>query len=212
MNQLAEEKKERATRSDKKKDIRPTVPYSLYDCISRLSYVVDTPMKDIGVTLCKKALYTTQTMEKVSTYFKRDYWATSSKLYLGDLDSHIFKFEKGLKKRRLTMRFKQKDYEQIARLAYSLDTTLSTATAILLFYAVKNVDIVNAYVSHKVSKRLDPQRMKQLKEIHKYVNEKSPYNDELPLTTFIMTILEEVKETTISATESVINWLDERAK
>lgn len=204
---VTEEK--RKVRIDRKRDIRPTIPISLYDTISRISYVTKTPIKDVGVSLCKKALYTTETIEKLSPFIKRDYWANNHILYTGDIYNDTFRFKKGLNKRRITMRFMQKDHEKLARLSYSLDMTISSATGTLLYYAIKNTNIVNAYISNKVRRSLDSQQMKQLKEIHKYINKNSPYTEEVPFSAFIMLLVEEVKETALNVSDALKNWIDD---
>ncbi|MCM3176307.1 hypothetical protein [Cytobacillus horneckiae] len=50
------EEKKRKTRSDKKKDIKPTINIKLHECINRLSYITNTPVKDVGVHICMAEL------------------------------------------------------------------------------------------------------------------------------------------------------------
>ncbi|MGN7183209.1 hypothetical protein ACTHRJ_20485, partial [Cytobacillus kochii] len=67
------EKKKRQTRSDKKKDIKPTISIDLKNCIYQLSYVTNQPVKDIVEILCEKGLQSRKVMEYLSQYFRRDY-------------------------------------------------------------------------------------------------------------------------------------------
>ncbi|MGG0678928.1 hypothetical protein ABEZ86_00030 [Micromonospora provocatoris] len=56
------------------------------------------------------------------------------------------------------MRFDQKLYDDLAELAYSLDTTISNAAALLLKSSIQNTNIVNEYISKYVYTILDPER------------------------------------------------------
>jgi len=198
---------ERKVRSDKKRDIKPTISVQLYECVNRLSYITNTPIKDVGVMICKKGLYSTVVIEYLSNYFRRNYWANNNTMYIGELDRASYIFDKGIPKQRMTMRFTQSDHDKLARLAYSLDLTISSAVALLLETSIKNTDIVNAFISNQARKELDPQRMKQLREIIKYINQNNPYEKEISLGATISMIMEEVKETAFTMSESVKHWM-----
>ncbi|WP_077324093.1 hypothetical protein [Virgibacillus siamensis] len=202
---------ERKIRSDKKRDVKPTIPIQLYECVSRISYVTSTPMKDVGELICKKGLYSTAVVEYLSQYFKRDYWANSNVLYTGDMEHAGYAAPRGMSKRRMTMRFLQKDHDKLVRLAYSLDITTSAATGLLLEASVKNTNIVNAFILNYVKKELDPKRMKQLREVLKFINKNNPYQEEITLGAFISMLMDEVKETTFTLTESLKKWLDDKS-
>lgn len=199
---------QRKVRSDKKRDIKPTIPITLYECISRLSYITNTPIKDVGVTICKKGLYSAAVMEYLANYFKRDYWANNNTLYIGDITNPMYQFPKDTLKKRLTMRFKQSDHEEMARLAYSLDVSVSSCANLLLDASIKNTDILNAFISGKVKKELDPQRMKQLREVYKFMNENNPYNEKVSFSMFISVLLDELKQTSFKMSQSLQDWLD----
>ncbi|TCP24485.1 hypothetical protein EV207_12545 [Scopulibacillus darangshiensis] len=207
MTQTIEKRKIRA---DKKRDVKPTIPIQLYETVSRLSYITSVPIKDVGVIISKRGLYSTAVLEYLSSFIKRDYWANNNVLYAGHLEGETFSFEKGIQKRRITMRFSQKDHDQLARLAYSLDIPPSSATGALLALSVKNTDIINSYISNHVKSELDAVRMKQLKEIYKYITKNNPYNKDISFGTFISILLDEVKESTFTVTEKVKSWIDER--
>ena len=66
------ETKKRKVRSDKKRDVKPTISSNLKHCIYRLSYITSTPVKDVAETLCEKGLRSRKVMDYLSTYFRRD--------------------------------------------------------------------------------------------------------------------------------------------
>lgn len=202
---------ERKERSDKKRDIRPFIPTELYECFSRTSYVTNTPMKDIGVMVCKKGLYSAAVIELLANHFRRDYWANNNTMHTGDLNRPPFKLPKGISKQRITMRFSQSDYDKVARLAFSLDTSISAATGLLIETAFMNTDIINAIITNQVKSALDSKRMKQLREIIKYINKNSPYHEERTVGEIVSFILEEMKATAFTMSESVKEWLKEHS-
>lgn len=210
IQQLKIEERNRKERSDKKRDVKPTIPISLYETINRLSYVTNTPIKDVGVTICKRGLYSTEVIEYLSSFMKREYWANSSQLFVGDLGNQKFNFPKDIQKRRMTMRFSQKEYDMLARFAYSMDLTISTATGALLYSSIKNSDVVSAFIGNHVKHKLDPVRAKQLKEIYRYMNQNSPYRESESFGAFIIWLMDELKQSTFTLTETLKTWIDER--
>lgn len=198
---------ERKTRSDKKRDIKPFVPVELYECFNRISYVTNTPIKDIGVMVCKRGLYSAAVMEKISNHFRRDYWAGNNTMLIGNLDRLPFKSQKGIAKQRMTMRFSQSDYDKLAHLAFSLDTSVSSATGLLLEMAFKNTDVINAIITSQVKDQLNTNRMKQLREILNFINKDNPYHERITIGEITSFIIEELKGTAFTMSESVNHWM-----
>ncbi|MFG6121128.1 hypothetical protein [Thalassobacillus sp. B23F22_16] len=198
---------ERKTRSDKKRDIKPFIPVELYECFNRTSYVTNTPIKDIGVMVCKRGLYSAAVMELLSNHFRRDYWASNNTMYIGDSERPPFKSQKGIAKQRMTIRFSQSDHDKLSHLAFSLDSSVSSATGLLLETAFKNTDVINAIITSQVKDELDPNRMKQLREILKFINKNNPYHERITIGEVTSFILEELKGTAFTMSESVKHWM-----
>lgn len=208
---MKKETRERKTRADKKRDVKPTIPIQLYECIARISYVTNTPIKDVAETICKKGLISAVVLEHLSNHFRRDFWADSHVLYPGNVDRPPYRLpSKGIAKRRISIRFQQQTHDKLARLAYSLDMTISSATAFLLQSAIMNTDIVNHYISLHVKKNLDKNRMKQLKEVLRYINMNNPYEEEISLGALVSFIVDEFRDTASSLQRSVQRFLEDQ--
>ena len=69
-----------------------------------------------------------------------------------------------------TIRFSQSEYSAIALLAFSLDCTVSRATAILLDISMSQIRFVNAYIKEFLQHELSKSQMREFKEILRYVN------------------------------------------
>ncbi|WP_044782864.1 MULTISPECIES: hypothetical protein [Bacillus cereus group] len=202
------EEKKRKTRSDKKKDIKPTVSLNLKETICRISYITTTPVKDVSEYICSIGLSSKQVMDLLSEYFRRDL-VFGNTCYIGNLEKVSLQRQKiDGPTDRITIRFTQQISEKINALAYALDVTPSKATAILLEVSLKNSCIVNKYLKMYLQQQLDPVRMKELKKIIKFINQNNPYEEEFSWTEFLSYIFEEVKNSTKSIPDNINDWLD----
>lgn len=202
------DKTKRKIRSDKKRDVKPTISVNLKDCIYRLSYITNTPVKDVCETLCIKGLKSRIVMDYLSNYFRRDYQYQST-IYIGDLERESLqrKFQAG-KNERITIRFKNETYEQIAYLSHALDVTPSKGTALLLDSSVRNTNILNAYVKLYLHEYIDAARMQELKQVLKYINKNNPYHEELSWFSLLSIIYDEMKDSTNNVKNLIKNWID----
>ncbi|WP_061810485.1 hypothetical protein [Rossellomorea vietnamensis] len=201
------ETKKRKVRSDKKRDVKPTISSNLKHCIYRLSYITSTPVKDVAETLCEKGLRSRKVMDYLSTYFRRDLKFANT-IYIGDFERESLqrKVQTG-KNERITIRFTQLSYEHISSLARALDVTPSKATALLLDASIRNTNLLNAFVKTYLHDHLDGNRMKELKEVLKYINKNNPYQEEISWFTLLSMIYEDVKESTSNVKDIVHHWM-----
>lgn len=111
-------------------------------------------------------------------------------------------------KKRITTRFKKQDFEDINNVAYSLDTSVSQATALLLECAIKKSDILNLYMNEFVTKELEANRLMALKEVLKFINMNNPYEEQITLFDVVSFIYEEVKDQTDTFKTKISKWLN----
>ncbi|OIJ09430.1 hypothetical protein BKP35_16380 [Anaerobacillus arseniciselenatis] len=201
----------RATRSDKKKDIKPIVGIEIYECLCRLSYITNTPIKDVGENVIKEGLANINVIEYLSKHFKRDYW--HGETLLRSLDkSHLFN-SRSLKiegnKKRVSLRFEQKSYEHLSDLAYTLDLTVSSATSLLLDAALKNSKIVHRYIETYINSNLDPNRKQQLKAVLKFMNKNNLYEEKITLGLLINMIVEDFMDSSLNIKSAINKFIDD---
>jgi hypothetical protein len=199
---------QRKVRSDKKRDIKPTISVELKNCISSLSYITNTPVKDVGETLCEKGMQSRKVMEYLSQYFRRDL-RFSNTIFIGNLERESLqnKYQSG-KNERITIRFSQTAYENISNLAQALDVTKSKATALLLDASIRNTNLLNAYVKLYLHENIDQARMKELKLILKYINKNNPYKEEISWFSLLAMIFEDIKDSSVGIKDKVHTWMD----
>ncbi|MFS0882759.1 hypothetical protein [Metabacillus niabensis] len=200
--------KNRKERSDKKRDVKPTISTELKNCIYRLSYITNTPVKDVVETICEKGLQSRIIVENLSQYFRRDFQYKNT-IFIGHLERKFsHKEHQSGKKERITTRFNQTTYEDIKRLSDALDVTPSKATALLLDVSVRDSNLLNAFVKTYLHGKLDKMRMKELKQVLQYVNKNNPYQEDISWFTLLSIIYEDVKDNTVNVKDAIHGWMD----
>lgn len=211
---MREEVLNKAPRKDKKRDVRPTISKKLYVTIDRISYITRMPIKDVAEELCERGMEKANVIDHISSYFQRSYWHKST-FYNEDLGNKKFLGAKAIKgdKQRITIRFSQIFHERLYHLAYALDTSVSSATGFLLFASCKDADIVNDIVEKCMSDHLDEARVKELKEVVKYINKSNPYSEEVSFVHLISYLMDELmKSTEDTFKRAVDKWLEGRKR
>lgn len=166
------EERVRKVRSDKKREVKPTITMSLYECIDRLSYMTTNPIKDVAEEICVLGLQSEKTIELLAHYFRRDYWIRERTLIRGDVSRSPYTLKDGnSQKRRISIRFSQPIHDKLSELAYALDMTVSSATALLLKTAIYESTIFVDYVLKHLDNETTEARMNQLQYIVDFINE-----------------------------------------
>ena len=160
-------------RSDKKRDVKPTLQIELKDAIYCLSYILKTPVKDVSEWLVLNALKTQEIIVKLVGYFKRDYVMLDGAVLVGRYDREQYpKIDPG-RTEKITVRFKQVDYARIYDLSYCLGVSPSRATAILLDLSFSHIPTVNKCLQHFVKRDFDENELREFKKLNKYVAKKA---------------------------------------
>lgn len=188
----------RKVRSDKKRDVKPTVPLALKESVDRLCYITNRPIKDIAEEICICGLNSRKVIELLSSNFRRNYTFRNT-VMMGDLDRVSLQKEriKGIKER-ITIRFTQDVYEKINSLSYSLDVTPSRATALLLDGTFRNGEFISQFLEKHIVQELDVNRQRELKAILKFINKNNPYDKEVTLSALVAYYFDEIKSGLIS--------------
>ena len=195
---------ERKQRSDKKREVQPTVGIELKDMIYRLSYVTRTPVKDICEFMCVYLMNDEKVINALSVYFRRDI-RIGSTLFRGSLDNVSITKRFNKYTERITVRFKQKDYERISMLSYALDCSVSRVVSLLLELSINNMKVVNIYIKNYLSHQLTPSQMKELRNILKEANDEK--EDNSSWLSLLMVMMNEVTTPIIKIKDAVSEFL-----
>lgn len=200
---------DRKVRSDRKRDVQPTISIELKDCIYRLSFITNTPVKDVAEAICISGLGNGKVVSYVSRNFRRDVRIDNT-LYMGDLNRiSVRKRVTNTRNERISIRFKSGMHENLSVIAYALDCSIARATGLLLDASVREVDFINDFVKEYLSEHIDDARMNDLKKVLKYINANNPYADEVSWLSFVSYLMSEVKTSAgkvhDTVTEFVVN-------
>ncbi|MDW0112151.1 hypothetical protein QT711_03070 [Sporosarcina saromensis] len=180
-------------RSDKKWSVQPTVSIELKDCIYRLSYITDQPVKDVVEAICEHGLERKKVISHLSQNFRRTVRVDNT-LYIGDIERIPVKKRIAVgRTERISTRVDGNMHETLKVLAYSLDCSIARACALLLDASVRDVEFIDEFVQNYLQKHVDYNRMKELKKVLKYINENNPYSEEVSWGSFLSYLVDEVK-------------------
>jgi len=200
---LKREEEGRKVRSDKKRKVSPTIDIHLRESIYRLAYVSNTPVKDIGEAICHSGLLSKQVIEHLSKNFRRPVRLLNT-LYLGDLSRpSVQKRRYAESTDRITIRFNQHTYNNLAALAYALDVTPSRACALLLDASIHTSDFLNDFFKDYLHIHLADKRMKELEKVMKFLDAHNPYKEEISWAVLLSTIYDEMRDGVSNISEAI---------
>ena len=163
---------QRKTRSDKKKDVKPTLGIELKDAIYRLSYIVKAPVKDVVEWLVLETMSNQKAIVKLVGYFKRDYMIDNT-LYVGNYNRDQYPKLIAGPTEKITTRFTQRDYALIYDLAYALELSPSRVVAVLIDLAMSDIPTINKCLKTFTRHEFSDNDMKEFNKLNKYVRKKA---------------------------------------
>lgn len=198
----------RKVRSDKKVDCKPTITTSLKECIYRISYITNTPVKDVTEKICLSGVKSKKIIELLSNHFKRDLKIRNT-FYMGDLETEsLQRMNKTEKTTRITTRFKQHEYEQIKRLAFALDVSPTRATSLLLEKTILYTNIVDHLSREYLKGNINDSKLRELRKIIKFINENNNLEDKLSWSNLLSYFYDELKDGATSINKAITNWIE----
>ena len=162
----------RKTRKDKKQEIKATIDFDLKDSIYRLSYITDTPVKDVCEKLCAYVMREKEMIDYLTSHFQRTIMINST-FYMGSRENKAIPKRLEGETSRVTIKFKQAEHDFIYSLSYGLELSKSRTVAVLLDLAVHDIAIVNQYIKNYLKKELNDNQMFELKQLLRYINEQN---------------------------------------
>ncbi|WP_216667927.1 hypothetical protein [Sporosarcina jiandibaonis] len=180
-------------RNDKKRDIKPTVTRELKDCIYRLSFITDTPVKDVIEEILIAGSQRRKVVSYLSQYFLRDVRIANT-LYMGDLNRIPIKKRASTgRNERVSTRVTESMHDSLSALAYAMGCSVSKACALLVDATVRDTDFVNEFAKGYIEKNVDEERMRELKKVLKYINAGNPFDERISWAALLSHLLEEVQ-------------------
>lgn len=136
---------ERKTRSDKKIDVKPTVSVEFKRFVYRFAELCEEPVKDVAERLIVEGAVSKTVIDDICQWFRRDYYYKNT-IALGHTDIPKLTITYAGETDKISIKFKQEDYDTLSDLAHALDVTPTTAAGILIKVTLRNVDFMNVYM------------------------------------------------------------------
>lgn len=194
----------RKRRSDKKRDVKPTIDVNLKDAIYRLSFVTRTPVKEVCEELCLYGLNNRKIRDNISIYIRRDI-RLGNTFFNGNKNREAFPTS-GEENERISLRLTSEIHEMVNVLAYGLDCSVSKACALLLHEGMNDFEFVNQYVRKYLADSLDEHTLREVEKIVSYV-EKENGKSKDSWAAVLSAMIDEVKKPVITAKEVVGEFL-----
>lgn len=195
---------ERKERVDKKRPIAPYIGAAAYEQVARIGYVCDLPLKAIGELLARESLKSKELIDVIKLKFRRDYIVDEFQYCLGQAENKPFRMVYDGDKKRLAMRFYSFEHERFAALAYALDCSVQMAVGYIIETALSRRGIMKDILGKGIIRELDAGRVQQVREICKYLNQRS---DDVHIT--LSMVMEHVIQDSLSNQRKIKNTLYE---
>ena len=139
----------RKVRSDKKVDVKPTLPNDTKRLLYDFCFLSEEHVKDVGEKLCLLGLEYREVIEKLRPKFRRNYRFENT-VMMGNTD--LGRMDTSIEGRtsKITIKFKKRDYDRLCELAYALDTTPTTAASLLIRLTLGSRKFMKEYTTHHV--------------------------------------------------------------
>ena len=198
----------RKVRSDKRREVKPTLSLHLKDAVYIISYVTDTPVKDVAERICTDGLTSKKVIGSLSPRFRRTVRLANT-MYMGDLELPTLRRNTLAEKTgRLSLRFLGPDYDDLNTLAYALDCTPSRACALLLDASIRDSNFINEYFKEFIKTKLDDNRMRELRKVIRYLNVENPYDESISWGMLLSYIFANMKDSAATFADSLNDFID----
>ena len=119
------EVRRRKIRSDKKKQIRPSLNLEIYESIYRLSTITRRPVKDICEILILHGLKSDEILVSLSQYLKRNIQVKNS-IYRGHIDNEpLYDVYTDARRNRVSFTLQMETYDLLYTMAYCFGVSVS---------------------------------------------------------------------------------------
>lgn len=165
----------RKERTDKKRQVAPTISGELKREIERLAYILDRPVKDVGVCLCREGLSERDVVNVLASYFQRGSLRFGSTVYRGNFENpKLGDMTLGHRTERVSLRFERADYEDMRLLADLLDATVARAVGFLLGVSLAHKDVIDRMLARYGHRHtLTDDMAAEIKRLDRYVRRAS---------------------------------------
>lgn len=165
----------RKTRSDKKRPIGAPLTEEQSERIHELSYLCEMPKKNIGEQFTLKGYLQEEIINAFQLHFRRNLTYKTNRFIIGHLDNERHTLKEGPYKR-LAMRLKVIDHENISALAHAMDLSVQGVTAAIITEVLERKKIMYSIMAQLIRESLDADTETKIRRIANRIDAKSPHD------------------------------------
>ena len=151
-------------RNDKKVDVKATLSVTFKKQLYFFAELCNEPVKEIAERFCILGLVEPSVIDEICKWLRRDY-RYGTAIAIGHMERPKLKVKSKGETGKVSMRFNQKAYDKLAKLAYALDITPSSAAAVLIRVASKDTVFMEKFIYDL--DRVDEEQREMVKEFAK---------------------------------------------
>lgn len=121
----------RKIRSDKKREVKPTVSVYIRNNICSLANIVGSSAGDAGLAIISKGFHNDDVMRQFQPLMISNF-NIDNRIYVGNRENGPVKINYRGSTAKLSIKFPMDIYEDLRRLAYSIDLTPTTTAALMI--------------------------------------------------------------------------------
>lgn len=141
----------RKVRTDKKRDVKPTLSNYVKENLYHFAYLTDQPVKDAGFVLIKEGLRDGAIIETFQPLMISNF-NLGNHFYFGDKTREPTKIYYRGHTGKVTIKFTNDVYDELRRLAFAIGLTPTSTAALLIRKTLYNLDFMdehkNRYFDH----------------------------------------------------------------
>lgn len=147
-------------RTDKKRDVKPTISNYVKDNLYDFAFLTDQPVKDAGLILIEEGLRQDRILCEFQPLMITNF-VMDNHFYFGDANRQPTKIRYRGPTGKVTIKFPNDIYDELRRLAFAIGLTPTSTAAILIHKTLYNRDFMDEH-KYQYLKRIGPSRFAEL--------------------------------------------------
>lgn len=152
-------KKARKVRSDKKRDVKPTLSLFVKEDLYYYAYLTNQPVKDAALFLIANALRNEGILLELQPVMISDF-IIENRIIKGNHTGQPTKIRYKGETGKATVKFPQPVFEELRNLAFAIGITPTATAAVLIRKGLYNYEFMEEQIRH-YARRLDPKRFNE---------------------------------------------------
>lgn len=166
----------RKTRSDKKREVKPTISAYIKRNLFTLAKIVDLPLKDVALIMIGDGLFDDRVLKEFQPLMVSNF-CIGNTTYIGNRENHPISIKYRGGKEKISIRFPSIVYENLRNLSFAIGAPPTTTASLMLRKAMFNSSFMESHVIEYSRHIENVQRVDELKRFIEYLPNTIPKED-----------------------------------